>query len=112
MKKEPISYTDFAKLDLRVGTVTSAAPIEASEKLMSLQVSLGEDYGTVEILAGIAPFYEAEAIVGKQLIFLANLQPKPMAGHISNGMMIAIDSDARPILIEVNEKLADGLRLC
>lgn len=112
MKKDPITYADFAKLDLRVGTIESVEAVPNSEKLLKLTVNLGEDYGTTEILSGISQFYSFEELNGKQCVFLANLEPKPMAGLVSNGMMIAIDDAAKPILLETHAKLADGSRLC
>lgn len=112
MKKDLISYADFAKLDLRIGTIEKVEPLPNSEKLLRLTVALGEDYGTVEILSGIAQFYSVKDLMGKQCVFLANLEPKPMAGSVSHGMLIAIDDDTKPILLEIDHKLADGLRLC
>lgn len=112
MKKDSISYADFAKLDLRIGTIQQVQALPNSEKLLRLTVTLGEDYGTVEILSGISQFYSVEQLQGKQCVFLANLEPKPMAGSVSHGMLIAIDDDTKPILLEVQGKLADGLKLC
>lgn len=112
MKKDSITYADFAKLDLRVGTIESVEAVPNSEKLLKLTVNLGEDYGTTEILSGISQYYSIEELKGKKCVFLANLEPKPMAGHVSNGMMIAINHNTKPMLLEVDTELADGSSLC
>lgn len=108
MKLETITYDDFAKLDMRIGEVLSVDGIKGSEKLLALQVDLGEDYGEVEILAGVAKWYTAEDLVGKKFIFLANLTPRAMMGKTSNGMMFAADGEEKPILIPVDQNLASG----
>jgi len=112
MKKDLITYADFAKLDLRIGTIESIESVPNSEKLLKLTVNLGDDYGTTEILSGISQFYSHEELQGKKCVFLANLEPKPMAGLVSNGMMIAIDDATKPILLQVGPELADGSKLC
>ena len=112
MRKDSITYADFAKLDLRVGTIKNVEPVPNSQKLLKLIVNLGEDYGATEILSGIAQYYTPDELIGKQCIFLANLEPKPMAGLISNGMLIAINDATRPILLEASGELADGLEVC
>lgn len=112
MKKDLVTYADFAKLDLRIGTIESVEAVPNSEKLLKLTVNLGDDYGMTEILSGISQFYSIEELTGKQCVFLANLEPKPMAGLVSHGMLIAIDDATKPILLEIGTKLADGSILC
>lgn len=108
MKKPTASFDSFAALDIRVGEVLSAVEVEGSDKLISLSVDLGADYGVVEILAGIKAWYQPSEIVGRHMLFLANLEPRPMVGRVSHGMMIAADGEDKPILIEVDPKLASG----
>ena len=110
--KDIISYDDFSKLDLVVGCIKDASPIENSEKLLELSVDLGDGYGTVTILAGIAQQYAPDDLKGKNYIFLANLQPRKMMGKTSQGMMLAGDIDGAPALIEVSPQIAVGTRLC
>ncbi len=109
MKKDPIQFPDFMKLDIRVGEVKEAAPLEGSSKLLLLQVDLGEDYGIVEILTGMQKFYQPEQFTGKKFLFLANLEPKPMAGKVSNGMLMSADQDGEPKLIVVDSSVPTGL---
>lgn len=112
MKKDTITYDDFSKLDIRVGKIMTAVPVERSDKLILLTVDLGDDYGTREILAGIAQSYTANDLIGKNLLFLANLEPKHMAGKISHGMMLAVDAQDKPYILDVDDELAVGLSVC
>ncbi len=112
MKKDAVSFNDFARLDLRIGEVLDAKPIDGSEKLYMLTVDLGDDYGhEVEIMAGIQQMYTPDELKGKKMIFAANLEPKAMMGHTSNGMMIAGTHEDKAILIEVDPILANGSSL-
>lgn len=82
-----INYDDFAKIELRVATVLEARPIPKSDKILALQVDLGNEKR--QILAGIKQHTTAEEIVGKQIIIVANLAPRTMFGETSNGMLLA-----------------------
>ncbi len=83
-----IAYDDFAKLDLRVGLVLSAAPVPKKDKLLHLQVDLGEAKPRT-IIAGLAQAFAADTLVGKQVIVVANLAARKMAGLVSEGMILA-----------------------
>ena len=107
MKKDIIQYSDFQKLDLRIGEVKSAVPVEKSTKLLALMVDFGEDYGEVEILSGIAQWYTPEDLVGNKFVFLANLEPRAMMGKTSNGMIIAADAE-KPVLMKIENDIANG----
>ena len=109
MKKDSVQFPDFAKLDLRIGLVTTAENVEKSTKLVRLHVDLGPDYGEVIILTGLQQFYKPEDFVGKKFIFLANLEPKAMMGEASNGMIFAADAGKDgAILIPAPDELAPG----
>ena len=86
--KPEIQYDDFAKLDIRVGKITTAEPVEGSEKLIKETVDFGE-FGTRTILSGIRASYEPEALVGRIFMFVVNLAPCKMMGLESQGMIIA-----------------------
>ena len=77
--KTTIKYEDFAKLDIRIGTIEKAEPLKNSDKLLKLTVSFGEEKR--QILAGIAEFYKPEDLEGKQCPFLFNLEPKKFIGE-------------------------------
>lgn len=108
MKKDSIQYPDFLKLDIRVGEVKSAEPLEKSKKLLQLVVDFGPDYGEVEILSGIAEYYQPGDLVGNKYIFLANLEPKAMMGKISHGMIFAADVDEKAVLISISSDIPSG----
>jgi len=109
MKNPTVSFLDFQKLDLRIGEVKEANFVEDSRNLIAMKVDLGDDYGMVEILAGIGEYYKAEELVGEKYIFVANLEPKKMLGRYSNGMILVAEDEGRPILIEINKRIKNGL---
>jgi methionine--tRNA ligase beta chain len=108
MKKGNIGFLDFVKFDFRVGEVKEASLLEGSKKLIVLKVDLGEDYGVVEILSGLAEFYQPEDLVGNKYIVLANLEPKQMMGRLSNGMILVADDPEKFALIPLDKKLKNG----
>ena len=85
--KPTITYDDFTKLDLRVATVLSAEAIPNTDRLLKLQIDLGDEQR--QICAGIRSFYEPEALVAKQIVVVANLAPRRIRGEESNGMLLA-----------------------
>ncbi len=84
--KSQIQYDDFAKLDLRVGTITAAEKVAKADKLLKLEVDLGTEKRT--IVSGIALHFAPENIIGKQVVIVANLAPRKMRGIESNGMIL------------------------
>ncbi len=85
-----ISIDDFAKVQLKAGTIIAAEKHPKADKLVKLQVDLGEAEPR-QIIAGIAAFYPPESLVGRQIIVVANLQPAKLRGEISQGMLLAAD---------------------
>src|SRR5207248_344612 len=85
-----ITIDDFAKLDLRVAEVLSAERVAGADKLLQLRVSLGAEERTV--LAGVAPFYQPEALIGRKIVLIANLAPRKIRGVLSHGMILAADA--------------------
>jgi methionyl-tRNA synthetase len=84
--KPEIVFDDFAKIDLKVGTILSAEKVEKADKLLKLEVDLGFEKRT--IVSGIALHFEPSAIVGKQVVVVTNLAPRKMRGIESNGMIL------------------------
>ncbi|MGI5825793.1 MAG: hypothetical protein ACOX50_00060 [Patescibacteria group bacterium] len=92
MEKSVISYADFAKLDMRVGTILEANEVDGSEKLLKFLIDLGE-LGQRTLLSGIKKHFKAENLVGTQVLVLANLEPKKIMGMESQGMILmAVES--------------------
>jgi methionyl-tRNA synthetase len=85
--KAEISFDDFMKVDLRVATVLEAAPHPNADKLLVLQVDLGDEKR--QILAGIRAYEQPEDLVGRQIVVVANLAPRKMRGLESQGMLLA-----------------------
>ncbi len=90
--KSEIQFDDFAKIDLKVGTILSAEKVEKADKLLKLQIDLG--FETRTIVSGIALHFQPEAIVGKQVVVVANLAPRKMRGIESNGMILMAEDKA------------------
>ena len=102
--KEEITYDDFAKLDIRVAEIKVAEPVKGSEKLVRLELDLGE-LGERQILAGVAKAYSAESLVGKRIVIVANLAPREMMGIESQGMLLAANGADGPILLSSGDAL-------
>lgn len=85
--KPTITYDDFAKLDLRVATITAAEPHPNADRLLKLQVDLGGEQR--QICAGVKAYYDPQTLVGRQIIVVANLAPRTIRGEESNGMLLA-----------------------
>ncbi|MHA1617112.1 MAG: methionine--tRNA ligase subunit beta [Candidatus Njordarchaeales archaeon] len=109
MSKELISFDEFMKIDLRVAKVISAERVPGTEKLLRLIVDLGNEKR--QIIAGIAPWYSPEELVGKNIIVVANLQPKRIRGLESQGMLLAADAPNKPVLLTVIEDVPPGTRV-
>lgn len=94
---DPISYEDFAKLELRVAKVLEARPHPNADKLLLLQIDVGGE--TKQIVAGIRPYYPPEALVGKLIVVVNNLAPAMLRGETSNGMLLAATSGEKVVLL-------------
>ncbi len=107
-----IEIGDFARVELRAGQVLTAERIPKSDKLLRLTVDLGEAQPR-QILAGIAEYYEPETLVGRKLIFVANLKPRKLRGLESQGMVLAasIGDEGKPVLATFLEDVPNGARL-
>jgi methionyl-tRNA synthetase len=107
---ERITFDDFMKIDLRVAKVLSAERVPKSKKLLKLLVDTGADQRT--IVAGIAEAYEPDAIIGRTIVIVANLQPAKLMGIESNGMVLAGSPDGgKPMLVGFDEPLPPGSRV-
>jgi len=86
--KPTITYDDFAKLDLRIATVTQVEDHPNADRLLKLQIDVGGEQR--QICAGIKPFCgDPQALVGKQIVVVTNLEPRTIRGEQSNGMLLA-----------------------
>ena len=103
---EEITFDDFMKVDLRVATVTACEKIPKTDKLLKLQLDLG--FEQRQVVSGIAEHYEPEALVGQKVIVVANLKPVKLRGELSQGMILAGQSDGVLKLATVDQTLENG----
>lgn len=108
-KQVEATYEDFLKLDIRVGTITSAERVPKSEKLLQLQVNFGE-LGVRTILAGIGKDFDPTLLSGKQIVAVVNLAPRKMMGIMSHGMILAGHHTEGLSLVSCSG-VPDGVRL-
>lgn len=90
MNKARISIDEFSKIEVKVGTVRSAERVPETDKLIKCSVDFGEEGGPRTIVSGIAAYAEPEALVGRQLAYVTNLEPRVIKGVESNGMLFAV----------------------
>src|SRR5580692_2744048 len=107
---QKIGIEDFAKVEMRVGQVKSAERVPGADRLLQLQVDIGDEVR--QIVAGIAQAYKAEDLVGRKVVVVANLQPRKLRGVESNGMIMAASlPDGSPVLAGFLEDVPVGARL-
>ncbi len=104
-----ISFEDFLKLDIRVATILKAERIEGSEKLLRLEIDIGGEER--QLVAGIGKTHKPEALIGKQIPVLANLEPKKLMGIESQGMILAADDNGSPMLLLPERTLNAGSKI-
>lgn len=105
--KGEIQYDDFAKLDLRIGTIVAAEKVQKADKLLKLQVDLGFEQRT--IVSGIAQHFSPESLVQKQVIVVVNLAPRKMRGIESQGMILTAEQpDGKLILVNPESMALPG----
>jgi len=108
---EKIAIEDFAKVEMRVGQIKTAERIVGADKLLKLMVDIGSEVR--QICAGIAQYYEPEALVGRKVVVVVNLAPRKLRGVESNGMIVAasVGPEGRPVLAAFTEDVEVGARL-
>jgi methionyl-tRNA synthetase len=104
-----ISLADFQKIDLRVAEVLAAEKVPKSKKLLKLTVKVGEETRT--LVAGIAEHYAPEAVVGRKVVIVANLEPATLMGVESNGMVLAGSSHSTLGLVALDRDLPPGAQV-
>jgi methionyl-tRNA synthetase len=98
-----IEYSDFSKLDMRVGLITQCEKVSKSKNLLRLMIDCGEKE-IRQIIAGFSQFYSPEELVNKKVVVLLNLKPKRIMGLESQGMILAADLNNEPFLLEIDER--------
>ena len=108
--EEQIDIDYFSKVKLRVALIESAEAVPKSKKLLKLQVNLGEQLGSRQVLSGISQFYSPESLIGKRVIIVSNLKPAKLMGLESHGMLLAGSDEQTTVLaiVEPSELLPLG----
>ena len=101
-----ISIDDFAKVKLRTGEITACEKIKKSKKLLKIQVD--DARGGRQIVSGIAEYYTPEELIGKKIIFVANLAPAKLCGEESNGMLLACDAGEKVQVVFLDKDTPNG----
>ena len=110
--KDIITYDDFAKLDIALGTIRAVEIVEDADKLLKLTVDVGEDTPR-QIISGIREFFtDPQALVGQQCPFLLNLEPRVIRGFESQGMILAAEVEGVFALLAPTAALPAGSRIC
>lgn len=105
-----VSIDDFVRLDLRVATIVAASPHPNADRLLVLEIELGNERR--QLVAGIRAHYAAEELVGKQIVVITNLEPATLRGVRSEGMLLAAsDADGRLAIIAPERPVAAGARV-
>lgn len=105
--KDPLTFDDFSKIDIRTATILEAEKVPKTTKLLKLKIDTGLDVRT--IVSGIAEYYEPAAIVGKQISIVANLEPRKIKGIESKGMILmAEDKDGKLVMVTPVEPVSNG----
>jgi len=107
-----ITIDDFIKIDMRVGKVISVEKIPNRDKLYKLQVDIGEEIPR-QIITGLVPYYSQEELLGKYVVILSNLEPAKFAGEISDGMILAAESEdhSKCVVLTVDKKIEVGTKI-
>ncbi len=101
-----IKFEDFQKLELRTAKVIKAERIDGSDKLLKLDIDVGDEKR--QLVAGIAQYYEPENLIGKSIVVAANLEPRTIFGLESRGMLLAANADGKPVLLQPDKEVAAG----
>ena len=92
-EKPQIPFDDFLKLDLRIATIKACEPHPNADRLLKIQLDDGTPDGR-QVCAGIKPWYDADALVGTQVVIVANLEPRKIRGEASSGMLLAATDES------------------
>ncbi len=112
---EYITYDEFKKMDIRVGTIREIEPVPETDKLLRCQIDFGEvdEEGKNklrQIVSGIREYYpEYEKLIGKQVLYIVNLEPRTIKGFESHGMLMAVDGqDGNPVFLVPDREVPPG----
>lgn len=105
-----ISFEDFKRLDVRVGTITQAERVPRTEKLYKILVDLGS-LGVRQTVSSLVGYYQPEQLKGKRVVFLCNLKPTKFGGEVSQGMLLAAEQGEMLALLTTDRDIDNGSRI-
>ena len=123
---EYVTYEEFKKMDMRVGTIRGVEPVEGTDKLLKCQIDFGEVEEVASIEEGVEPtpkfrqivsgireyFPEYETLIGKQVLYIVNLDPRMIRGVESQGMLMAVDGkDGKPVFLTPENEVLPGSKV-
>jgi len=109
--KPIIEFSDFEKLDLRVGKILEASEPEWSNKLIEMKIDFGAQIGMRTIFAGIRKFVSASDLVGKKYVFIVNLAERKLGEGTSQGMMLVAGDETNHFPLTVSDMIAEGAQI-
>jgi len=104
-----VSIEFFYQLEFKVVTILEAEPVGETDRLIKLMFDLGGEKR--QIISGIKPWYQPKDLVGKQVVIVANLEPKEIKGVLSHGMLLAADTSSGPVLVTPEKPVPNGTRV-
>jgi methionine--tRNA ligase beta chain len=104
-----ITIDEFRNVELKIATIKSAEPHPNADKLMVLQIDLGDEQR--QILAGIRNHYTPEELIGRQIVVVANLEPAKLRGLESQGMLLAASDEGRIIILTPDKAVTAGAKV-
>jgi methionine--tRNA ligase beta chain len=110
---EQAKFSDWEKIELRVGKIKTIEDIEGADKLYKIEVDLGKEIGKRTICAGLKQFYKKEDLKNKSIIVFVNLEPRVMRGIKSEGMLLAASSQdhSKVILLAPKKEVKEGIKI-
>jgi methionyl-tRNA synthetase len=109
MSEETISFRDFKKLDIRIGTIANVERVKGSDKLYKLNVNMGEE--NREIITGLVDYYKVEELQGLRIAVVCNLKPAKIFGQMSYGMLLAAEKDEELALLTTDRGISNGAKV-
>ena len=106
---ENVNFEEFKKIHLRIAKIVSAERVEESEKLLKLEVDLGDEER--QIIAGIGKFYQPEELIGREIVVIINLEPRTLMGIESQGMLLAANNEGEPVLLRPDKEVPAGTKI-
>ncbi len=104
-----VSFSDFSKIDIRVGKVLSVEDHPDADKLYVLRVDIGEK--EIQLVAGVKNYYAADELMGKNIVILANLEPRTLRGVESQGMLLAAQSEDTISVLSPDREMPPGSKV-